>query len=1405
MTAAALRLEAPADPVLLVARRLCDFLRAGEPIDARLLRDLLASTTGRSAADGGWSMRHAYDALELAQVLWAGSAGAGMDLSSPSDALIALIDLGRRLPTQTVRTEDQLAFQQFSTPAPIGWLMSVAAQLRPSDTVLEPSAGTGLLVWPAAKLGATLVLNEIDPGRRHCLELAFPQARISAHDGELVDDLLPVDVEADILLINPPFARSIGRPVDRHAAARHLQAGLRRLKSGGRAVAIMPTWFDRQMFGSEVTIRLDAVLPRGLYVKHGTGIAVRLLVLDKLPAADEGPAQQEMTGLPALLDAIQHLPARARPSDPMPPTPRARLSLFRRQSQNPTAPCLRPGAVEPDGEQPIEVLTLDDPAPEGEPAGIYMAWRPSRLALPGAAAHPTPLVESLAMGSIAAPRPAYQPRLPSSVVRQALLSAAQLETLVYAGGAFERDLPCHFAADEAGTDLTMAEDGTAYRQGFFLGDGTGAGKGRQIAGVIRDQWARGRKRHIWLSKNEALLEDARRDWSALGGMSLDVQPLSQWKLGTPITLDQGILFVTYPTLRSGREEVTRLQQILDWAAEGFEGVVAFDEAHALANAAGGEGSRGRIKGSEQGLAGLRLQNRLPRARVLYVSATGASDVANLSYASRLGLWGSGTAFATREAFITGVRAGGIAAMELVARDLKALGLYTARALSFAGVEYDLLEHALTPEQIRVYDAYAEAWAIIHRNLSAALEATRVVDSASGSTLNANAKSAALSRFESVKQRFFAQLLLSAKLPSLLPAIAADLENGHAVVVQLVSTSEAMLDRRLADLDPAERETLEIDLSPREYVIDYLVRAFPTRQMRVFSDSDGNVRSEPMVDEAGHPVHCRAAIEARDSMVEQLCALPPVATALDAILERFGTDSVAEVTGRTRRLVLDRAGQQRLERRSPRSNLAEAQAFMDGTKKLLVFSDAGGTGRSYHACLKAKNQARRIHYLLEPGWRADAAIQGLGRTHRSAQASAPLFRPITTDVRGERRFISTIARRLDALGALTRGQRQTGGQNLFNPADNLESDYAKDALTSWYRLLFAGKLQSITCADFQERSGLALEAEGGGLRDDLPPIQRWLNRLLAFPIALQNAIFEEYLGLVEARVAAAREAGTLDVGVETLLVETLTVTDDRILRVDPSSGATSHLLTLNLERRPRPLRLEPALRLAEREGACLFVNDRSGRAAVRLQARSLLTEEGLPLRRYELVRPLRREHIGHGHFEETHWRLTDSTAFAAAWNAEVEEATASTHTETMHLATGLLLPIWDALPDDHVQVLRVVDEKGRSFLGRPVPAAAVSELGRRFGLDLDDAVPVPALVSGVLETGRSCAIPGLPSVQLKRSLVGGERRLELAGFDPSRLGELKALGCFTEIIRYQTRLFVPVTRAADIVERLSTGQ
>ena len=90
--------------------------------------------------------------------------------------------------------------------------------------------------------------------------------------------------------------------------------------------------------------------------------------------------------------------------------------------------------------------------------------------------------------------------------------------------------------------------------------------------------------------------------------------------------------------------------------------------------------------------------------------------------------------------------GGIAAMEVLARDLKALGLYAARSLSFEGIEYEIVEHRLTDEQIRIYDAYADAFQIIHKNLTEALKAANITG-ADGGTYNRNAKAAARSAFE----------------------------------------------------------------------------------------------------------------------------------------------------------------------------------------------------------------------------------------------------------------------------------------------------------------------------------------------------------------------------------------------------------------------------------------------------------------------------------------------------------------------------------------------------------------------------------------------------------------------------------------------------------------------------------
>lgn len=46
-----------------------------------------------------------------------------------------------------------------------------------------------------------------------------------------------------------------------------------------------------------------------------------------------------------------------------------------------------------------------------------------------------------------------------------------------------------------------------------------------------------------------------------------------------------------------------------------------------------------------------LQRRCPNARVMYVSATGASEAENLCYMERLGLWGPGSAFPSKAEFV----------------------------------------------------------------------------------------------------------------------------------------------------------------------------------------------------------------------------------------------------------------------------------------------------------------------------------------------------------------------------------------------------------------------------------------------------------------------------------------------------------------------------------------------------------------------------------------------------------------------------------------------------------------------------------------------------------------------------------------------------------------------------------
>jgi predicted RNA methylase len=606
-----------AGAIAKAAHNLLLHLERGRRIDAPMLRMATEDAFGTSDADGGWDWKTAYDACEAATVLFIRKFGPAMRAraASPAAMLPMLAKIGGLLPTHTRRSEESEALQQFSTPIMLALAASAAAAITPADIVLEPSAGTGLLAILAELSGASLVLNELAETRAGLLSLLFPGITVTRHDAAHIDDHLDTGIKPSVVLMNPPF--SVVANVDRRmadAALRHIASALARLPEGGRLVAITgascwpdnPVWTDAFVRLQERgRVVFSAAIAGAVFAKHGTTIETCLTVIDRLPA-DDATAFPSPSGVApdvaTLLGWVtEYVPSRlpiatavAVPPITRPAIPRT-VRAYAMRPSGIAAPTSDPAAVELAYEAvawtPAEGGRITD--------ALYEEYGLQSIRIPGSQPHPTKLVQSAAMASVAPPIPSYRPHLPTNVITGGLLSDAQLESVIYAGEAHSRFLAGSWTVDET-FDLVCAarddaDNAVQFRRGWFLGDGTGAGKGRQVAGVLLDNWLKGRRRAVWISKSDKLIEDAQRDWSALGLERLLVTPLSRFRQGTPIRLEQGVLFTTYPTLRSDARDgkVSRVKQIVEWLGADFDGVIIFDESHAMQNAAGGKGGTRR--------------------------------------------------------------------------------------------------------------------------------------------------------------------------------------------------------------------------------------------------------------------------------------------------------------------------------------------------------------------------------------------------------------------------------------------------------------------------------------------------------------------------------------------------------------------------------------------------------------------------------------------------------------------------------------------------------------------------------------------------------------------------------------------------------------------------------------------
>ncbi|MCA1241858.1 methyltransferase [Stappia stellulata] len=180
----------------------------------------------------------------------------------------------------------------FPTPASLAADIVATADIKPGDTVLEPSAGSGALLDAvlAATPAARITAYEVSPRLREVLEL---KGHGSALAGSDFMDAIPAQV-FDRIVMNPPFEN--GQDLE------HVRRAFGFLKPGGRLVAIMSgstlsrtgrRWDDFRDW-LECVDGYAETLPDGSFLKSGTSVAAIRIVVDA-PAKVAKPSPTELT------------------------------------------------------------------------------------------------------------------------------------------------------------------------------------------------------------------------------------------------------------------------------------------------------------------------------------------------------------------------------------------------------------------------------------------------------------------------------------------------------------------------------------------------------------------------------------------------------------------------------------------------------------------------------------------------------------------------------------------------------------------------------------------------------------------------------------------------------------------------------------------------------------------------------------------------------------------------------------------------------------------------------------------------------------------------------------------------------------------------------------------------------
>lgn len=919
------------------------------------------------------------------------------------------------------RTSMSVLLQQYSTPAPIGYLMGIFCGVdNPNTTLFEPSAGNGLLTITAQPQQVTV--NEIDAVRNANLQ------KQDFHKVMQVDASKPFKSFAkkfDAVITNPPFGYlETGIRFDGYTIKKldHLMAlyALNTMKDQGKSAIIIgghTQWdekgriqkgalriFYNYLYSHYRVVDVIPISGRDLYSRQGTSFNTSLILIDGRKTMPNGVAPPKNEKLSTVVKhytqlylRIQHVMKNTSSHKLKAEAIKMKALLLAQELGAPYVPASN------------SCVILDTQVPDAMEFEMHQAINRIKNDVGGD-------IDNF-----------VRHRLGYSTKTQ-LCKALSAEQI-----------------DAVGMAIYNIE---ALNQAVIIGDQTGIGKGRVAASIIRYATEQGIT-PIFLTEKANLFSDIYRDLSAIGSAHLKPFIVNARGSKTQIKDENGrviyealskpeqdkafkdkkvphvydFVVATYSQFNSADKKPLKPQFLLEIAKDA---ILIMDESH---NSSGSSNT------------GIFMQQVLGRTSgAVFLSATFAKRPDNMPiYAMKTAI---SEANMSKEELVEAISKGGVALQEVLASQLVAEGQMIRRERTYEGIE---VNYITLQEKANEHKAIADNITSIVRDIIAFQtkhidERVDELDSiavAEGKEVNLREGTA---EGGVDNQPYFSkvfnvinQMLFSIKADAVAEKAIARLKEGKKPIIAFASTMGSFIEQMETEdgMPVSVGDTVKADFS---IVLEKGLEGV-MRYTETLPNGEKEYKKFDLTE---------LSFEAQEEYQRIASNILKIATGItispiDVIVQKIEQAgySVAEVTGRKLKLQLNlKSGMGIIENRKKINTNDAFREFNDNEVDVLLINQSGSTGASAHAIVTDKvtkdEVKQRVMIVLQPELDINTEVQKRGRINRTGQILKPIYDYVNSAIPAEQRLMMMLQKKLKSLDANTSSNQKQSNSILDVP-------------------------------------------------------------------------------------------------------------------------------------------------------------------------------------------------------------------------------------------------------------------------------------------------------------------------------------------------------------------------------------